>query len=402
MRFSKVFASLLAVAILPSVTHAQEGNLAAPAADTVPMDLAERQSPWGRWNIDIDHKDRVYSAGAPGFVSVTDPSSNTLLGVIALPDGEASKAGLHADDAAASPSFGYAPNGRTLAVASQTSGHVTFFDTQTNAVVHTADVGGSPVGASYTPNGKEVWIPIRGENYISVLDAKGYGEIARLRVAGSPGMTIFSNNGRYAFVCSGDGSRTIVFDVRKRSVVGSTAQGDAACSSIAASPDGKQIWLASMAGGKATAFSAKPPFKVLRVVDTGPGTNSVNFVSNDDGQFAYVSVAGLNSVKVIDTQSFENVATIPVGMSPSGVWPSGDGSRIYVGLNRPGAIAVIDTAIMRVVDEVRVGQAAQAVVYVPYAVRHGRGVSNLRSSSDGPTAIKREASADPRGGDRTG
>ncbi len=50
------------------------------------------------------------------------------------------------------------------------------------------------------------------------------------------------------------------------------------------------------------------------------------------GSFADVTVGGLNEVKVFRTDNFQQVATIQVGNLPHGVWPSSDGTRIYVGL----------------------------------------------------------------------
>ena len=79
-------------------------------------------------------------------------------------------------------------------------------------------------------------------------------------------------------------------------------------------------------------FDATPPFAVMKSIDTGPITNHVNFVHNANGTFAYVTVGGLNEVKVFRTDDFSQVATIPVGKLPHGIWPSGDGTRIYVGL----------------------------------------------------------------------
>ena len=56
------------------------------------------------------------------------------------------------------------------------------------------------------------------------------------------------------------------------------------------------------------------------------------------GMFAYVTVGGLNEVQVFRTDDFSKVATIPVGKLPHGIWPSGDGTRVYVGLeNADGA-----------------------------------------------------------------
>ena len=75
--------------------------------------------------------------------------------------------------------------------------------------------------------------------------------------------------------------------------------------------------------------------------------------------FAYVTIGGLNEVKVFRTDDFSQVATIPVGNLPHGMWPSGDGSRIYVGLENGDALAAIDTATNMVIanDSDRTGAA---------------------------------------------
>ena len=78
------------------------------------------------------------------------------------------------------------------------------------------------------------------------------------------------------------------------------------------------------------------------------------------------------------TDDFSLVATIPVGKLPHGVWPSGDGSRIYVGLENEDALAAIDTATNKVVATIPIGQAPQAVNYVPNAVPEGEGAERLQ------------------------
>ena len=64
---------------------------------------------------------------------------------------------------------------------------------------------------------------------------------------------------------------------------------------------------------------------------------------NANGQFAYVTVGGLNEVQVFRTDDFDKIATIPVGNLPHGVWPSGDGTRVYVGLENDDTLVAIDT-----------------------------------------------------------
>src|SRR5439155_9308032 len=130
--------------------------------------------------------------------------------------------------------------------------------------------------------------------------------------------------------------------------------------------------------GKVMIFSGIPPFQVLKVLDTGPITNHVNIVRNARGRFAYVTVGGRNEVLAFRTDNFEQVARIPVGDLPHGVWPSGDGTRVYVGIENADAVTAIDTLENKVVATIPTGQAAQAIVYVPNAVPEGGGTANLQ------------------------
>jgi YVTN family beta-propeller protein len=150
------------------------------------------------------------------------------------------------------------------------------------------------------------------------------------------------------------------------------------CPNIAASADGKQVWFTLKDVGKAQVFQATPPFKLLKTLDIGPIANHVNLVNNANGSFAYITVGGLNEVQVYRTDTFEKVATIAVGNLPHGVWPSGDGSRIYVGLENADAFAVIDTLSNKVIATIPIGQAPQAIAYVPNAVEKGPGTDNLK------------------------
>jgi YVTN family beta-propeller protein len=130
--------------------------------------------------------------------------------------------------------------------------------------------------------------------------------------------------------------------------------------------------------GKVQIYSAKPPFDQKAVLDTGPITNHVNFANNRNGKFAYVTIGGANEVKAFrrDTTP-ELVATIPVGELPHGIWPSGDGSRVYVALENGEHCAAIDTVTNKVIANIPIGQTTQALVYVPNAVPNGPGTENL-------------------------
>jgi YVTN family beta-propeller protein len=91
-----------------------------------------------------------------------------------------------------------------------------------------------------------------------------------------------------------------------------------------------------------------------------------------------VTVGGLNAVKVFKTDTFEQVAVIPTGALPHGIWPSGDGTRMYVGLENADAAAAIDTLQNKVIATIGIGQAPQGVAYVPNAVPQGDGTQDLQ------------------------
>ena len=317
-------------------------------------------------NFPVSGRDRVYAAEQfSNTVSVIDPSTNTNLGVIRLGDPQPMNLSPLYKGQVLVHGLGFSPDRKTLAVVSIASNSVTFVDTATNRVKHTTYVGRSPHEAFFTQDGGEVWVTVRGEDYVAVLDGATYGEKTRIKVPNGPGMTIFSPDGRYGYVCSSFTPETVVVSTQTHKIVGRVRQVSPFCPNIAASPDGEQVWMTLKDTGKVMVFAAKPPFQVLHVIDTGPITNHVNFVHTPRGQFAYVTVGGLNQVKAFRTTDFEQVATIAVGDLPHGIWPSGDGTRVYVGIENGDAVTAIDTSTNRVIARIPNGQAAQALVYVP-------------------------------------
>ena len=78
-----------------------------------------------------------------------------------------------------------------------------------------------------------------------------------------------------------------------------------------------------------------------------------------------MTVGGRNEVQVFRTDDFSLVATIPVGNLPHGIWPSGDGTRVYVGLENDDKMTAIDTLTNTVIATVPIGQAPQGVATCP-------------------------------------
>jgi YVTN family beta-propeller protein len=338
-----------------------------------------QQIPWGRPNVSISSRDRVYAADqTSNTVSVIDPSSNKLLGVIRLGDPVPGALSPLYKGQLLVHGLGYSPDSKLLAVVSIGSNSVTLIETGTNKIRGRVYVGRSPHEAFFTKDGSELWVTVRGENYVSVIDPVQMKETRRIELANGPGMTIFSPDGRYGFVCSSFTAELAVIDVSSHQVVSRLQQSSPFCPDIAVSPENDEIWITLKDVGKVQVFSAKPPFTQIAMLETGPITNHVNLVNNKSGRFAYVTIGGTNQVKVFRRGAPPAlVATIPVGSLPHGIWPSGDGSRVYVALENAELAAAIDTESNRVIAEIPIGQTTQALVYVPNAVPEGSGTDNL-------------------------
>jgi YVTN family beta-propeller protein len=356
------------LAAVPSTSAGQvRGGGQAPGAASAPA-------------VPISHRDRVYTAEQfSNTVTVTDPADNKVLGVIRLGDPQPGNLSPLYRGQVLVHGMGFSPDHRTLAVVSISTNSVSFIDPATNRVKHVTYVGRAPHEAFFTPDGTEVWVAVRGEDYVAVLDGQSYEEKMRIKVPVGPGMQIFSPDGKYGYVCSSFTPETVVISVADHQIVGRVAQESPFCPNIAATPDGRQVWFTLKDIGKVMVFDARPPFTVLKTIDTGPITNHVNFANAANGIFAYVTVGGLNEVQVFRTRDFAKVATIPVGKLPHGVWPSGDGSRIYVGLENADGLAAINTLTNTVIATVPIGQAPQAIAYLPNAVPQGDGTQGLQS-----------------------
>lgn len=364
----------------------------APAAQA--QAVGPRQAPALAGAQAIGPGDRVYTADqVSNTVSVIDPTSNTLLGTIALgnaqPDmvlGALYKGQLDVHG------LGFSPDGKLLAVVSVTSNSVVIIDTATNSVLHTVYVGRAPHEAFFTPDGKEIWAAVRGQDYISVIDPQAGKEIAQIKVQGGVSKIVFRPDGKYAFANSARVAELDVVEVTSRQVVAKVPVVSPFAPDLAASPDGKEVWITHKDVGKTTVLDAQT-FKVTTVLDTGKTTNHSNFVSKADGDYAYVTVGGMNQVKVYKRSSGaapQLVHAIEMGSTPHGLWPSPDSTRIYVGLEDGDAVQVIDAASGTVISTIPIGQSPQALVYVARSGDGSDGRANLTKQGTGKKVVKRK------------
>ena len=153
-------------------------------------------------SMPVSSHDRVYVAEqTSGTVSVIDPTSNKLLGVIHLGDSVPGALSPLYRGQLLVHGLGFSPDHRTIAVVSIGSNSITFIDTETNNILGVVYIGRSPHEAFFTPRRQRnsQTSEMRGENYVSVIDPVQMKEMRRVQTANGPGMVLFRPDGRYAF-----------------------------------------------------------------------------------------------------------------------------------------------------------------------------------------------------------
>ncbi|GFN01214.1 hypothetical protein Sfulv_60240 [Streptomyces fulvorobeus] len=308
-------------------------------------------------------------------VSVIDPSSHRTLGTIKLGDQRVGgtlspqylgDVGVHG--------LAFSPDHQRLAVVSVTSNTVDIIDTTTNKVLTTTDVGRAAHEGSFTADGKQFWVANRGRDTVTIVDAVRGGVIANLPVGRGPSKVVMSPDGKHAYVNHISLPEITVINVASRKVEDHiSGLGDSFSSDQAISPDGTQLWAAHKRAGKVSVVDLVHR-RVSTILTTGPDTNHPQFADSRGGKYAYLTMGGLDETWAYRLTGGTPVLTAKIknnGHAPHGAWASGDGSRMYVGLEKSDAVDVIDTTTHKVIDTIKSGQEPQAVVYAPRAAAAG-------------------------------
>ena len=332
--------------------------------------------PASQKRVPISGEDRLYTADqTSNTVTVADPSTNTTLGTIALGDQRLGStmspqylgdAGVHG--------LAVSPDGNRLAVVSVSSNTVHIVDTATNEVLSTTDVGRAAHEGSFTTDGKQFWVADRGRDTVTIVDARRGGVIGQVRVGEGPSKVLMSPDGRWAYVNFTTEPEIAVINVHSRKVKDRiTGLGDSFSSDQAISPDGTELWAAHKRVGKVSVVDLERR-EVATVIETGPDTNHPQFVDTPDGSYVYLTLGGLDETWVYNRDGAEPELLTRIensGHAPHGAWPSGDGTRLYVGLEKSDGVDVIDTTTHQVIDTIETGQEPQAVAYASKAAKPG-------------------------------
>jgi YVTN family beta-propeller protein len=247
-----------------------------------------------------------------------------------------------------------------------------------------------PYNMYFTPDGREAIVVAEARERLDFRDPHSMALNSSLKVAGCKGINHadFSIDGRYAiFTCEFSGSLAKI-DLVQRRVLGLLKLSKGGMpQDIRVSPDGKRFLVADMmADGTFVVDGAS--FKEVGFVATGVGTHGL--YPSRDGSRLYVANRGSNhihgkrhgpgSVSVIDFGTLKVVQTwpIPGGGSPDMGNVSADGRQLWLSGRYDDVVYVFDTD-SGAVTQIPVGMEPHGLTVWPQPGRYSLGhTGNMR------------------------
>ncbi|HJZ78525.1 MAG TPA: bifunctional YncE family protein/alkaline phosphatase family protein [Vicinamibacterales bacterium] len=221
------------------------------------------------------------------------------------------------------------PDGTQAAVATASnfaSRALHFIDLATQSVAQTIAIGNSFVGLAFTSDGNTLYVGGGADNDVKIFKrANGsWAAAGTIAIASSApqGLSI-SPGGDKVYVALNRGHKLGVIDTASKAVV-QIATG-AFPYSTAISTDGRKVYVSNWGG---------------RLPQVGDATDGSNPVVVDPA----TGIANNGTISVFDTVANRVVKDIEVGLHPSGMAVSPDGSRLYVANANSDSVSVIDTA----------------------------------------------------------
>lgn len=222
-------------------------------------------------------------------------------------------------------------------------------------------VGAYPTGVAVSAN--EIYVTNAGSNTISVID-RATGATVTVSVVASPKAITLSPDGSRAYV--GGTNAVSVLNTATNAVVSRVALGGGQIYGIEFAPDGQRAYVTNSGNNTVSVLdttSATPTLMATIAVGSQPR----GVVASADGTKLYVTNWNAKSVSVIDTATNKAIGSpIAVGTNPFGIDVSADGTRVYVSNFGSGTVSVLNpTAGTPLVGTIAVGAEPMGAILSP-------------------------------------
>jgi YVTN family beta-propeller protein len=172
-----------------------------------------------------------------------------------------------------------------------------------------------------------------------------------------------TKDGKWLYVTMPDAAAVALIDTAKHSLVATIpTEAGSKPTRIALSPDEQSVWV-GLDGSPTVAVIGRGDKPKINTVNVGEGLHHISFTP--DGKFAVVTNTAANTISVIDTASLKRLADVKVGNTPLKADWVEKAERFYVASVNDTFISVVDP-IKQVVDgQIEVGRGAVDVAADP-------------------------------------
>jgi YVTN family beta-propeller protein len=239
-------------------------------------------------------------------------------------------------------SLAVTPDGKTVAVANSGTNDASLIDVATNQAAAPIPIGSTPFGVGITPDGSRAYVANNGDGNVSVIDLRTNQTVGSpIEVGGEPSAIAVTPDGKHAYVANSLSETVSVIDTATNQTVGPEIKVGDAPDALAITPDGRSLFVTNI-------------FGYANVIDTETnqpsapiplGSEPTDVAIGPDGARAYVSNFADGTVSVIDTATRQVIGSpIPVGEHVGSLAMTPDGRRLMVvRLGTPDQIVSIDT-----------------------------------------------------------
>ena len=318
---------------------------------------------------------------------ILDPATGAELGRVAVGDGPHEVAVSPDGRTAVVSNYGGQKPGNSLTVVDVTA------QKALATIELTHDIGGPdgprtrallrPHGIRFLPDGRSVAVTSESSRRLVVVDIDR-GLVASTLPSPQPLMHMveLSQDGKVAFCTSiQDGTlAAIPLDGSSPSAIPS---GDGA-EGLAVSADGNSVWVANRAADEVVVFDAITQKRVARIETAA---FPIRVAMTPDGARALVSCAEAGCVQVFDVATKKLVRTIDLlddktelSPLPIGICIAPDGDRAWVACQRGEFVAVVNLATYAMVDRLPIGLGPDGMAYARW-IEHGSIPSQRRNDN---------------------
>ncbi|MBN2432924.1 MAG: beta-propeller fold lactonase family protein [Acidobacteria bacterium] len=166
---------------------------------------------------------------------------------------------------------------------------------------------------------------------------------------------------------------------------------------LAVRPGGGRLYVPSQCMGFVcgiSTYAGSGTYACLDTFETG-GSESVSAVITPAGDKLYLTNSGSDNVSVIDVDTQQVMATLPVGDTPLGAAVSPDGAGVYVTNLKSGTVSVIDTSTDTVAGTLPVGARPWGIAVNPAGTKvfvANSGAGNVAVIDTGTSTVRKTIS----------